>query len=813
MKNNQGMIPIVGTIPYGNSLVTFIPQGFGRNYESRYPNPNAYLSEKEDAKYCLHYAKAFFTDCVQNGIAARTHQQFVMRRLYARGEQGVGKYNYKFSEGGTYNSVTINDMRARVLATMPQDNIKLIKAKLATMRGMLVPDKINPQAKVNDPEALFIKSKNIAMIKGGYQTLIGDQMLTAISQDIGKPLLPPNIMQKVKNGEIQSEDDLDVAIENFSLDVESAMSRTLDGILYQINNWRIISNELIERLQIDGIAWQRVYQDYAGRAMIRTCDNVNMLYKIPLKKDTTDVEAVGELMLMSISDLKNLKGAERYTLKQWEELMTTITGTGTGMGNPVSTQKVCVLDMEWKETINLEFKKYTNRKGYESLKVLDRTGYESPADEQGKEPNSNTKKEQRVTKVAEVVFQAIWVIGTDFIFNYGIKPSQYRGNKSSQYAEANLSFVGYSMTSGDSTNSIIDSMVGDIISLIDEYETKRRSLLAEIAGAPKSIRAYNERVLSVMKDQLKLQNVTQVIEVLEGMRRAILPQDVANSILQGQAKSILVQDEPSGIDYNLLNYYLSEMQRIIRDISDIMGIPIGYDGQNADPNMPVSTQKIMGGAISARLNDYKIALDSITKRVLERAGKCAQYVIGQYKKGQFDYNPYANLLPDAQEDILALLDRISEGDYIFEYSATMPIEDKETLNMMLNSALSAGTLTADEFFLIQHKVNGNPLELSRELAKMRKKREEMQLKSNEEIQKINQEGNLKAAQEAAAARAEEERLKHEREMEILELKHKLEMDKLAFERETQLLITKNNNRTTIEKAEITEEKKEENEEK
>lgn len=95
MKNNQGMIPIVGTIPYGNSLVTFIPQGFGRNYESRYPNPNAYLSEKEDAKYCLHYAKAFFTDCVQNGIAARTHQQFVMRRLYARGEQRVGKYNYK----------------------------------------------------------------------------------------------------------------------------------------------------------------------------------------------------------------------------------------------------------------------------------------------------------------------------------------------------------------------------------------------------------------------------------------------------------------------------------------------------------------------------------------------------------------------------------------------------------------------------------------------------------------------------------------------------------------------------------------------
>ena len=73
-----------------------------------------------DAKYCLHYAKAFFTDCVQNGIAARTHQQFVMRRLYARGEQGVGKYNYKFSEGGTYNSVTINDMRARVLATMPR---------------------------------------------------------------------------------------------------------------------------------------------------------------------------------------------------------------------------------------------------------------------------------------------------------------------------------------------------------------------------------------------------------------------------------------------------------------------------------------------------------------------------------------------------------------------------------------------------------------------------------------------------------------------------------------------------------------------
>ena len=61
MKNNQGMIPIVGTIPYGNSLVTLIPQGFGRNYESRYPNPNAYLSENEDAKYCLHYAKAFFT--------------------------------------------------------------------------------------------------------------------------------------------------------------------------------------------------------------------------------------------------------------------------------------------------------------------------------------------------------------------------------------------------------------------------------------------------------------------------------------------------------------------------------------------------------------------------------------------------------------------------------------------------------------------------------------------------------------------------------------------------------------------------------
>jgi len=70
---------------------------------------------------------------------------------------------------------------------------------------------------------------------------------------------------------------------------------------------------------------------------------------------------------------------------------------------------------------------------------------------------------------------------------------------------------------------------------------------------------------------------------------------------------------------------------------------------------------------------------------------------------------------------------------------------------------------------------------------LREKRERQAQANQEKIQQINQQGNLEAANAAAAAaqKALEEKNRHDFEMQ--ELKGKQEMERLVFERETELL--------------------------
>lgn len=749
--------------------VTLYGQGFNPVNTNQYPDVETPFEQKKGREYCLEYVRAFYNDCRNNIFTINCLRDIRMRRVYARGEQPVGEYLGKMLIPSGVNSLTVADLEARVRATIPTEPIKILKSRLAAMSGMIVPNRIVPIVTANDAASILEKTKIGNRIKGGFNVMKNHPVMAEIADNAKIPLLPPKMNEKVMSGQITDIEGIEEELAEFRLDIEEATEKMISSTFYQLNDWRNESNTVVQRLQTDGIAIVRPYINSEYGTTIRVVDTINMVMKLPMTKDGSDLEGIGERRYMSIYDLKQLDKNNEYNDDDYKTLLSSFANNNTGYGAAFTTQQVQVLDMEWTETIKIPYAEYYS-KGKKIEKILDGVDKDRP-----------NRKPKYI--LCEVIFEAIWAVDSNIIVNYGVKAGQVRGDKGGA-SKAEKGFIVYCLSAGDATNPKIDSLVGDVINLIQSYEIARLQIQIEFAQAPNSIRAYGSEVLLSIQDELKLDKVTDSIKVIESIRRVILPMS-ANPNLSGTQQ--FVSDIPSGLDVGKIQILLAAMQESLMTLSDVMGLPQGFNAQAPDPNQHLGTQKLLAGSVSARLNDYNIALESIVKRTMRQVAKMGQQIVADYKAGKIKSTPYVDILTAQEEDNLTLLDKFANGKYVFDFQQSLSEEEYKEELLLLNTAVQAGSITYDEVVFIKNQVKENPVKAARLIKQMREKREKQAQANQEKIQQINQEGNAKSAE--IAAKGEQILLteKQRHEIAMAELLHKQKMQELAFMRDTDLM--------------------------
>ncbi len=195
--------------------------------------------------------------------------------------------------------------------------------------------------------------------------------------------------------------------------------------IFLMNNMDQVRAEVKRCLFDYGIGGVKEYVDKDGIIKIRPVNPANMICSRVTRRDFKDAEFIGEITEINIQDLAEMAGGE-FDEKDLEDIArksvngeSAFTGINIWAKSNMRDSKVRVLDIEWLS--------------YNSL------AYEESVDKYGNVHLIRTSPEKGdKQKLVKVVYTAKWVMGTDYIFGFGLATNMKR--KRSALQETSLSY-------------------------------------------------------------------------------------------------------------------------------------------------------------------------------------------------------------------------------------------------------------------------------------------------------------------------------------------------------------------------------------
>lgn len=181
-----------------------------------------------------------------------------------------------------------------------------------------------------------------------------------------------------------------------------------------------------ENLWDHGVAGYKEYIDNNGAIKIRAINPRNIITAYCKNPDFSDAPHIGEITEMTISELKQSAG-NQFTEEEYEQIAKNYIGL---LGNPKEWPsslsvynkgydrfRIRLLDIEFFSVNQIVFEQRVNRVGN---KVFARAKFED-----------RNKRKDKFDRVAyKVVYKGKWIIGTDYIFDYGLATDMKRAKSS-----------------------------------------------------------------------------------------------------------------------------------------------------------------------------------------------------------------------------------------------------------------------------------------------------------------------------------------------------------------------------------------------
>lgn len=367
-------------------------------------------SQQKDKNWISQYIKAAWADYnkyypnqLYNG-----RDEYHETKLYMLGKQPISRYKKLLGDKDTANgdSSWIN-INWEVLPIIPKFRRIAIETLLKTEYNISV-DAIDPVAQ-DDKKGFY--AENASRIK------IREELA---KNGLDEDLVPPPQVD-AKNIE-----ELDMYM-NYSYKHRMAieMEQAID-LIFNLNKFESQRALLIEDLHDFGISGYKDYLDKNGAIKVRRVNPSNLMHSYTTSPTFDDVQYVGEVLELTIGDLKDMAGDE-FNEKDYETIAEKHTNK---LSNPQSIRednsnqnknldsfRIKVLDIEFYSVNSMYLEERINSKGN---KVVGRTN-------KIKKNRSDRKYSKTDYKV---VYTGKWIVDTDFFFDCKLQTNMKR-NKSS----------------------------------------------------------------------------------------------------------------------------------------------------------------------------------------------------------------------------------------------------------------------------------------------------------------------------------------------------------------------------------------------
>ena len=694
-------------------------------------------SEKKKVEFGLQVGQAIQYEWFKkDGTQCRFYDQwrtFHRLRLYARGEQSVGKYKNELAIDGDLSYLNLDWTPVPVLPKFVDIVVNGMSDRLFKVKA-------------------FAQDAMSQQKRSKYQDLIEGQM-------VAKPILQ-TIQQKTgANPFVTSPEELPNSDEELALYMQLNYKPALEIAEEQAINTIFEDNKYVDtrkRFDYDqtviGISVGK-HEFLPGSGVeISYVDPANVVYSYTEDPHFKDCFYWGEVKTVPITDLMKidpkLSKEDLETISKSSQGWMDYYNTAQYYDNDIFYRDTCTLMyFNYKSTNTFTYKKKINDAG--AIKMVQKDDTFNPPAEMLEEGNF-----EKVSKTIDVWYEGIMVMGTNIILKWEMAENMVRPKSASQHAIPNYIAVAPRMYKG-----VIESLVRRMIPFADLIQITHLKL---------------QQVISKVVPDGVFIDADGLNEVDLGTGNAYNPADALR--LYFQTGSVIGRSYTQDGDYNQGKVPITQLtsssgasktQMLIGNynhymdmIRSVTGLNEARDGSSPDPNALVGVQKLAAlnsntatrHILDGSLYMYRTFAQALTYRIsdiLEYADFKDEFInqIGKYN--------------------VSILGEISDL-YIYDFGIFIEVapdeEQKAMLEQNVQMALQKGDINLEDAIDIRELRN---LKTANQLLKLKRKtKQDREDKMRMQEQQQQQEAAMQAQQMKAQADAQNIQMQSQAKMQV-----------------------------------------------
>ena len=717
-----------------------------------FPNQFASDKEKETFEYGLQISQSIQYEWFRkDGNNSRFYDQwgdFHKLRLYARGEQSIGKYKDQIAVDGDLSHTNLDFTPVPIIP-------KFVDIVVNGMNDRL----FKPKAYAQDAMSADRRSKYQDMIQAD---MVSKDMLLQVKEQFGVNAFDTNPDDLPENDE-----ELSLYMQlNYKPAIEIAEEEAINTV-FDENKY----NETRKRVDYDiatiGIGMAKHMFLPGDGVRIEYVDPANVVYSYTEDPYFRDCFYWGEIKTVPITELvkidptltnEDLKEISKYSQSWYDYYNSAQFYNNSLFSNDTAT----LLYVNYKTTKKIVYKKKNLEDG--SYKIIEKDDTFNPPQEMMDEGRF-----EKIEKTIDVWYDGVMVMGTNIMLKWELSRNMVRPKSASQHAIPNYIAVAPRMYKGN-IESLVKRMI-PFADLIQMTHLKLQQVIAKVVPDGVFIDAdgLNEVDLGNgaaynPEDALRLyfQTGSVIGRSYTGdgeFNNARVPiQELNSNSGQGKISSLVAS----------YNHYLS----MIRDVT---GLNEARDGSNPDPNSLVGVQKL------AALNS-----NTATRHILESSLFVTKSLAEAISYRVADILEYSDFKEEFVNQIgkynVGILDEIKDL-YLYDFGIFIEVspdeEEKAQLEQNISLALSRDSIYLEDAIDIREMRN---LKLANQLLKLKRKKKEEAIQKNEQA-KQQMQGQIQMQSQQMAAQTAMQNIQAETQskMQIKQAEVAYEIEKMKSE--------------------------------
>ena len=721
---------------------------------SGFPNPFASREEKLTKEYGLQYFRQIYREWENEGsgvnLMSTRNQRYKKQREYAEGMQSINQYKELIGANGDSSYLNLN-----------WEVVPIIPKFVDVITGGLTNQDYKIKCTAIDPVSVDKKNEDKwEMITKMELKDFMDEMtgLSGIPMNDGYDKLP------------DTSEELELYMQlNYKQATEIAMEEGIELTMY-LNDWEEVKKRIIRDLIVLNIGICKTGVEN-GKITMSYVDPANFVSSHSSSPDFKNMEFGGETIYLSIHDIKRMAG-EQFSEEEYKEIAESVLGkhgnpnklglsTVSYNGYDVSeydTYKVALLDGVFKCTDITRYEKKNNKYGGYSVNKKSSTY---------KPPKSPRYKRTQINSSVEMIYKGKWIVGTDFIFDYGVAENIVRPKSKLEKA-----LMPYCVYAPNIINMNNKGMVERMIPFADQIQLahlKMQHLIAKVK--PKGSAIELGAIENVGKGDggtftpLEVQDIYQQT----GNLYYRIQQDDGSP---GNPNPI--QELGGGIG-GALQELIAIYQYNLQMIRDVTGINEIRAAEQPDKESLVGVQKM---ALLASNNATRW-LNQAFLNITQKACKSIALRVQDLVNNKGTYEGYVQAIGEFNMKAIEVTKDVTLADFGIMIEPLPNDEEKAILEQNIQMSIQQGALRLEDAIMIRTIPN---VKLANQLLVLRRKKYAAE---QQEMAMANAQANAQQQQQSIAAKSQADaQLKQmESQSEIQKLQAEFQMKEAFAEAE------------------------------